>query len=240
MPPKLMVLAQLVNKTDSGLPIVVEALKNIPHSFLELRTAQDGENELVALQVTTRSPMGALAHAYAGVFLHHGFVRLLGAGRRPGVMERSIVSWSSDKFPLPQDPSDNGQPNVVRPGGLMIADDVLGGAFAINGGAIEGVQPGHVAYFDPATLEWEDLGFGYTNFLEVMGHPENFESFYGSLLWSTWKEDIAGLTGEEGLSHYPPLWSKVEEGKERSRRKVPFVELWNLSQDMAKQLRSAE
>ena len=147
MPPKLMTLTQLVNTADSGLPIVVEALKNIPHSFLELRSPQDGENELVALQVTTRSPMGALAYSYAGVLLHHGFVRLLAAGRRPGVMERSIVSWSSDKFPFAQDPT---QANVVRPGALMIGDDVLGGAFAINGGAIQGVSPGHVAYFDPS------------------------------------------------------------------------------------------
>lgn len=50
------------------------------------------------------------------------------------------------------------------PGELVVGHDVLGGLFAIDGGAL-GVAPGEVCYFGPDTLTWDGLGGGYSAFL---------------------------------------------------------------------------
>jgi len=43
-------------------------------------------------------------------------------------------------------------------GFIIVAFDAVGGFFAVNGGGIGGVNPGHVAYFAPESLQWENLG----------------------------------------------------------------------------------
>lgn len=46
------------------------------------------------------------------------------------------------------------------PSYLLVADDVLGGFFAINGGAFAG-EAGNVFYYAPGSGEWEDCEMGY-------------------------------------------------------------------------------
>ena len=43
-------------------------------------TRDDGEAVLVRLQVTTRSPFGAVALETGGILIDHGWMRLLGSG----------------------------------------------------------------------------------------------------------------------------------------------------------------
>jgi Protein of unknown function DUF2625 len=45
----------------------------------------------------------------------------------------------------------------TSPGSLVVAEDVLGGRFAVDGGEL-GVEPGTVCYFGPDSLSWVDLG----------------------------------------------------------------------------------
>lgn len=49
------------------------------------------------------------------------------------------------------------------PSHLLVADDILGGFFAINGGAFDGKAP-NVFYCAPANGEWEDTQLGYSQF----------------------------------------------------------------------------
>ena len=46
------------------------------------------------------------------------------------------------------------------PSYLLVADDVLGGFFAINGSAFAG-EAGNVFYYAPGSGEWEDCEMGY-------------------------------------------------------------------------------
>src|SRR6187455_2268321 len=50
------------------------------------------------------------------------------------------------------------------PGAVIVADDAVGGFFALNGGGIPGA-PGHVFYFPPTSLEWEDVAPSYSDWL---------------------------------------------------------------------------
>ena len=70
-------------------------------------------------------------------------------------MKRGIYSFNLDKSF-----SETGQ----MPSYLLVADDVLGGFFAINGGAFRG-KAGNVFYCALDIGEWEDTQLGYSRFL---------------------------------------------------------------------------
>ncbi len=67
-------------------------------------------------------------------------------------MKRGIYSFNLGKrF------SEAGQ----MPSYLLVADDVLGGFFAVNGGAFRG-KAGSVFYYAPDSGKWEDTQLGYS------------------------------------------------------------------------------
>ena len=69
---------------------------------------------------------------------------------------------------------------------------------------------------------------GYEAWLCAMLSPA-FASFYAPLRWSGWRDDVATVRGDEGLSMYPPLWSaEGRAAQAASRRAVPIEELWAL------------
>lgn len=135
---------------------------------------------------------------------------------------------------------------VWRPdAGLVVAHDVLGGVFALNGmdpGAVgRPGEVGEVVYFAPDALGWEALGAGYSAWLSWM-LAGNLEGFYEGVRWPAWREEVSGLHAREGLSVYPPLWSA--EGRRdleaASRRRVPMAELLGLSRDTCVQLNGVD
>ncbi|MBD8079752.1 DUF2625 family protein [Cellulosimicrobium arenosum] len=167
---------------------------------------------LFRLQVTVRSTLGALALHTGGVLVDGGWLRLLGGGGS-GLPDLASVNGlgEPDEF-------------SAAPSVLVVAYDVLGGTFAINGGGLDGPL-GNVHYFDPGALAWLDLGFGQGAFLEwaVSGGAGDF---YSSARWPGWYDEIASVGLDEGLSVYPPLWSV--EGRDvarTTRSRVPLDEL---------------
>lgn len=62
-------------------------------------------------------------------------------------------------------------------------------------------------------------------------------AFYESLRWPGWESEVAVLRPDQGLSLYP--FPFTQEGKDVSacaRQAVPFTELIDLHNDLAKQL----
>src|SRR5262245_1681878 len=92
-------------------------------------TPQSGGAALYATQVTTRSPMGAIIHRSAGLFIDSGWLRVLGSGGHAR-FQRSLPEWN------------RGRGN----GYLLVADDAVGGSFAVNGGAL-GADRGNIYYY---------------------------------------------------------------------------------------------
>jgi hypothetical protein len=115
------------------------------------------------------------------------------------------------------------------PSFLLVADDVLGGFFAINGGEL-GEDRGNVYYFSPDTFEWESLERGYTDFLNFCLKGD-LEKFYESYRWPDWQAEVTVLAGDKAFSIYPMLFAEGPDISERDRRPVPLADLYNLYLD---------
>ena len=219
-------LADLVSTSDPGWPVVAEMIAKAKNGVEILPIdPTKGEQPLLAIQVTTRSPMGAVTYSSGGLLVDHGWIRVLGGGSPR--LPRDIGSWN---FPKGLD-----QPPRLG-NAILVGDDVVGGFFAVNGGAFDGPS-GHVFYLAPDTLRWEDLGRGYTAFLEFLCQADLSE-FYSGLRWRNWAADAWRLGGDRAYSVYPFLWAK-EGGPidQRSRKDTPIEEAWFLHAiDLPKQL----
>jgi hypothetical protein len=211
---------------EPAMPLIRSWLEGNPRCIEILPCQPDhGEVSLVALQVTTRSPLGAIAYETGGVFIDDGWVRVLGAGSTR--LARTIAGWNG----LPCDAGD-----AYLPGAMFVADDVIGGMFAVDVGALGGPR-GNVSYFAPATLAWQDTGLGYTDWLHWL-FTGDLETFYQGSRWDGWRGEVASLVGTHAYSIQPPLWNAGPVIGERDRRVIPMRELRDLQLKLASQTSS--
>jgi hypothetical protein len=218
-------LRDLINTVDPAWPLVQEWIRNA-RNHVEVLPAQRERSEatLVYLQVTTRSPLGAVALETGGMFIDHGWLRILGSGHQR--MQGTLQTWNSPEHMPAEDRLNDA---------LLIAHDVVGGFYALNGGAFAGTL-GNVFYFAPDTLRWEDAKKTYSGFLQ-WALSGNLDLFYENVRWPHWEQDLAMLSGDQGLSIYPFLFLQKDLPMiQRSRRVVPMRELWYLYRDLARQL----
>ncbi|MFB6620098.1 DUF2625 domain-containing protein [Streptomyces sp. NPDC085524] len=228
-------LHELINVEDPAWPVLLEEVagSKVPVEVVG-GDAGRGQAALLQLQVTARSYLGGVVLNCGGLLVDGGWLRVFGS---PG---------AADSDGLPGLAEVNGMPAAFDPAwapdaGLVVAQDVLGGVFALNGvdpaAAGRPGGPGEVVYFAPEALRWEALGAGYSAWLSwVLGG--DLEGFYDGVRWPGWRDEVAGLRGAEGLSFYPPLWSA--EGRRdlqgASRRPVPMAELVGLGRESCLQL----
>lgn len=209
----------------SGWPYLKKSLKTTKNKVEVLPADPAKAKEaLYQTQVTTHSTMGAIVYYTGGLLVDNGWIRILGSGSEK--LNRSLPEWNKGKSYT----SSGEQPKF-----LLIADDAVGGFFAINNGAL-GNEIGNVYYLSPDTLQWESLGRGYTDFLDFCFNGD-LSKYYEGLRWDTWKNDIKDMPGTSGFHIFPPLWTK--EGKDinkDSRKSVPIQELYELTIDTITQL----
>lgn len=174
------------------------------------------------LQVTVASALGSLARYTGGVLVEHSWLRLLGggSGNLPSLAEVNGLGTPG--------------PHSEPPPFLEVGRDVLGGRFAVNGGAFEG-QQGHVFYFGPDTLAWESLGVGHGDFI-AWALSDAVSDFYADLRWEGWETVVAAVPMDHALSVYPPLFTAQSKSEPVTRRSVPWAELSDYNQEMAAQL----
>lgn len=167
--------------------------------------------------------MGALAWHTGGVMLDERWLRLLGGVSSAGLPD---IASASRLEPEAAD----------APPYLVVAHDVVGGRFAVNGGGLPG-DPGEVAYFGPDTLEWLPLGQSYSDFV-LWALTGDTAAFYADLRWSGWERESRATPPASLLSSYPPLFTaQAHRGQARvSRRPVPWQEAVAFQQDVARQL----
>lgn len=201
---------------DDAMPLIREWADACPHSIQILDVDEAaGIRALEALQVTTRSALGALAFHTGGLSIDHGWLRILGAGCE--AFPRAIDTWNGV----------GGEERCQH--GLLVADDVLGGFFAWFR------EPRTIHYLAPDSLEWEDLDLGHTNFI-AWSLGDGVADFYTDYRWEGWPAYVEQIRADSGLSIVPPLWAEGPALIERSRRSVPIDELWRLQLDFQRQL----
>jgi hypothetical protein len=212
-------LAELINKQEPGWELVSDWIKQAKNKVQVLpKTAVRADSALLAAQVTTRSPMGAVIYETGGILVDNGWLRILGSGS-PG-LDRDLMSWNTDK----------------QQGFLLVADDVLGGFYAINAGAFGPESMGKIFYFAPESLHWQATDKTYSDFL-IFCFSGNLSNFYHGLRWKGWEQEVSALTGNQGIMCYPFLFTK--EGKNLAKNKrgvVPMAELWTFGQSMQRQV----
>jgi hypothetical protein len=220
-------LADLLS-TDPAWPLVQSWIAEATHAVDALPADRArAEPVLLALQVTTRSPMGALALETGGLVIDGGWLRVLGGGCAR--MDGDLARWNG-----------LGERPLVPPheGLLVVAHDAVGGFFALDGGAL-GDGKGGVFYFAPDSLEWEDLDLGYSDWLGAM-LGDAIDEFYEDTRWEGWQTEVAAAGPDRGISIAPPLWTAESRPIEKaSRRAVPMAELWRFHHEIAAQLGGA-
>jgi Protein of unknown function DUF2625 len=134
-------LSALLDMVDPAWPLVQEWLASARNHTEVLEPDNHRRAQtLLQLQVTTHSVLGSVAWETGGVLVDHGWLRLLGSGHLR--MQGNLLTWNGLVESAPVEPP----PKV-----LLVAHDVVGGCFALNGGAFNGKQ-GNVFYFAPETL----------------------------------------------------------------------------------------
>ena len=181
------------------------------------------------LQIAAASPLGAIALHSGGILLYDGWLRIFGGSPCPEVCLPSIGQINA--FPAHLDR------NWTPTQGLIVAHDVLGGAFLLNGlrpGPGRPGVPGEVIYFDPASLSWTRMRMSHSEWLTwcVSG---DLPLFYEGLLWPGWRDDVRTLRADQGIAVSPSLWSEAAAGGEVSRSVVGMAEILGCQFEGARQ-----
>ena len=173
--------------------------------------------------------MGAILYETGGILINKGWIRILGSGCER--LDRGMFQWNKGKTF-----ENYGEP----PAYLLVADDILGGLFAINGGAFGQEGLGQMYYLAPDTLSWEPMNCGYSEFVSwTLGG--DIHMFYEPFYWDGWQEEVSKLNGNQVFSFFPFLWTKEGQQIEAvSRKVVPIEESYHLTMDMQRQLLEKE
>lgn len=213
-------LQELVNTDEPGWPIIKEWI-DLAKNKVEILPCelQRAENALINTQVTTRSLMGAIIYNTGGLLIDNGWIRILGSGSDR--MKRTLPDWNIGKTF-----SEFGEPAPY----LLVADDAIGGFYAINGGFF-GQDMGNMYYFAPDMLKWIPMEIGYSQFL-LFCFETNMNDFYAGLQWNNWQNDIENLHPDYTYSFYPFLWTQEGIDINKVHRKViPAEEAYNFNMD---------
>jgi hypothetical protein len=197
----------------------------VPVRVMPPRDPDEATAALFRLQVTTQSTLGALAANCGAILVDGGWLRLLGSGL--------------DGLPSLPEANGLGEPGETSspPGHLVVGYDVLGGAFAVNGGGLP-AEPGEICYFGPDTLSWTPIGIPGPSALLRWALAGGLAETFADLRWAGWEHEVPALTAGEGITCFPPLWSAEAHSRTVEVRRSPasLTELLLLNQESATQL----
>jgi hypothetical protein len=212
--------AELIDVDEPSWPEIV-ALVQRASAPAEIVPAPEAARHaaIESLQVTVRSYLGALAANCGAISVDHGWLRLLGAGT--GGLG-SIGQVTAQLAP-------------PEGGFLVVALDVLGSRFAVNGGGLP-AEPGEVCFWGVDAMAWYGIGVTHSGFVEA-ALTGGLDEFYGPLRWPGWADEVAALAIDQGLSVYPfPFTAEGQDLAAASRTPVPMTELLGLYDELARQI----
>ncbi len=226
---KMRPIEELINKENPGWEVVKKWIQEAENEIEILeKDSKQADLALYRTQVTTRSPMGAIIYETGGILIDHGWIRILGSGSDK--LKRNLPEWNKGKsFET------YGQAMPF----LLIADDAIGGFFALNGGGFGDQDFGKIYYLSPESLEWEPLDIGYSEFI-YWTFTGDIDDFYKGLRWKKWKKEVEQMGVDQAMNFYPFLWSKYEDLEKLSRKPVPIEESWTMLMSVRNQFMSGK
>ena len=212
-------LNDLLDITDPAITDLRELVAGSLANAMLPRDVQLAEQTLLRLQVSTHAMLGAVAYETGGLTAFEGRIRILGAGQ-----SRSLLACNEAVGGL--------QTDAKRGGFVLVADDVLGGLFALNAGRFGAAGQGNVFWLPPDGLDWCDMEVGYSRFIGWC-MTGDFGAVYGDI---TAPAAVRALQAtppafDETLNFYPFLWT--QEGLvDASVRAVPAIEAMCMRMDL--------
>lgn len=206
-------VGELIAKAEPGWKLVQRWVVKAKNKVEVLpRDSAIAKDALFKTQVTTGSPMGAIIYSTGGLLIDYGWMRILGSGNIK--LNRTLPEWNKGK---------SFKEFGDKPSFLLIADDVIGGFFAVNGGQF-GKDINKIYYLSPDNLKWKALGLTYTEFLNFCFNSD-LDKFYKGLRWSNWHEEVSKLDGNLVYTFYPFLWTTEGKNIDKTfRRPIPIEE----------------
>lgn len=197
-------LEELIDTSDPGFPIVQQWIADAARPVEALPPSPNRADVLLRTQVTTRSLMGAIVYETGGLLIDHGWLRILGSGNER--LTRTLPDWNANSNGL-----------------YLVADDAVGGLFALNGGSL-GPDVGTVHYYGQDSLEWQSLKCGYSDFV-CWACTGDLGGFYEWIRWPGWERDVSTLHGDRCYFFYPFLSTVEGHGGVGKRGEVPIAEI---------------
>lgn len=221
---KMRNLSELINKNESAWSYIkpwIDTARNkvevLPKDILR------ADSGLFQVQVTTKSTMGSVIYETGGILIDNGWIRILGSGSKK--LDRSLMDWNKGKSY-----SILGSSLSY----LLVADDVLGGFFAINNGEFGKENTGKIFYFAPDNLQWQSLGLTYSEFIQFC-FCGDLNKFYEGYKWKNWEKEIMNVSGNSAFTFYPYLCTKEGSDINKvSKKIVPINEVCNSEMDLQK------
>lgn len=221
---KLISLDKLINKTDPAWPLIqkwIDSAKN-KVEVLPVDTAKANQ-VLYNAQMTTYATLGSVIYNTGGIMVDNGWIRILGSGSER--LTRDVAEWNKGK--TIKEYGDN----VPY---LLVADDAIGGFFAINYGGL-GKDVKNMYYLEPNSLTWQPLGAGYGEFL-IFCFDSDLSKFYKGLRWSTWNQFIGNLEDTKTYSFRPYLWEAGTDIEKCTRKLVGIEKMYRFNIMKSKEL----
>ena len=221
---------ELIDHNSCKWQTLLESKESAKNRIEILPASETSRQEcLLSLQISTSSFLGSFVYESGGLLVDNGWLRVLGSGHTS--LTRTVAKWTElatkqaiDSWPY-----------------ILIADDVIGGFFAIDCGSLG--ERGSVFYFAPDTFKWECLGLDFASFVLEFCMNQDLNDFYHPYRWKEWNSDIKSLSGDQAFSIMPPLFIKragIFQRKDiwfsRTRKPVPIEELFSFSMNTAKEL----
>lgn len=130
---------ELIDPQQTGW-VQVQKLLSSSKNKIEIlpKDSLRADSALYLTQLSTKSALGGIIYNCGGILIDNGWVRILGSGSKQ--LNRSLPQWNKGKsFANYGDSSSF----------LLIADDVVGGFFAINTGGLDEKDIDRVYSMDP-------------------------------------------------------------------------------------------
>jgi len=191
-------LAELIEKQQPAWDVIKEWETSATNQVEILpRDNTRADSALYQCQLPTSTPMVAVVYNCGGILVNNGLVRILGSGCSR--LNRSLPEWNKGKSFTSFEET---------PSFLLVADDAIGGFFAVNTGGIDAHRDiNKIFYYGPNSLKWQSTGLTYSDFI-VFCFSRSLEKFYEDFRWNGWEEDMKKIDRNEVVSCYPLLWTR--------------------------------
>lgn len=199
-------ICNLISKSSKKI-CVFEGNKNV------------GYRELKKMNVFPKSTLGVIVIHSSGIIVDN-WLRLVG---QKNLKHKGILDYN-----------DYQKENISIEKMTIIAQDVVGGLFAINVGKYQdGLKK--VWYFAPDTLQWECMYMNYAEFV-AWAIQGNTDEFYDSMRWKGWEEICSKVEFDEMMLIYPFLWSKECNIETAVKKVVSSDELIRMNSEYAEKI----